>query len=201
MASQTDIANHCLDLLGETSITDYSDAVERAERIRGAWDATRDAALRAKWWRFSIERTTLAADVAAPAWGFTKQYSIAGNVVRVIQVDEYYPSPSLSDLVGSDTSPYRIEGDKILTNIAAPLKVRWIVNTKDIGLWDACFAKVLACDLADRLSTRITGSENIKARIKAERRDALNDATQANALEQPPAMIGDGSWMASRFAV
>lgn len=201
MPSQNSIANHALDLVGETSISDISDTTERATRLRDMWDDTRDAALRARNWRFSIERTSLAADSATPAWGFSYQYQIASNVVRVIQVDQYFPPIDLSDLVGGDSSYYRIEQDKILTNAGAPLKVRWSINTIDVGLWDACFARVMACDLADRLSTRVTGSEDIKARIKAERRDALIEATRANAIEQPPARIGDGSWVGSRLAV
>ncbi len=201
MPSQNSIANHALDLVGETAIDDISDAVEPAERLAAMWDDTRDAALRARLWRFSIARDSLAADSETPAWGFSYQYTIAGGVVRVIQVDQYYNALGLSDFVNADTAPYRIEGGKILTDLPAPLKVRWVVNTIDVGAWDACFARVMACDLADRFSTRITGSEAIKQRIKAERFEAIKEATRANALEDPAAMFGDGSWLASRLAV
>lgn len=188
-----------MDLLGEPAISDINDINERAERLLAAWGPVRDAALRARWWRFSIQRTTVAASVTAPSWGFARQYQIAGDVVRVIQVDQYWFGATLSDVIGADSSPYRVEGDKILTDIASPLKVRWIVNSVDVGLWDPCFAKVMACDLADRLSTRITGSENVKARIKEERRVALLEATAASALEQPPQSIGDDTWMTVRL--
>ena len=201
MASQNEIANWACDLIGEPTIDDISDTTERATRLRNAWENCRDAALRARIWRFSIARDSLAVLAAAPAWGFDLQYQIAGDVVRVIQVDQFFPPPVLSDYVGADTAYYRIEQDKILTNIAAPLKVRWVLNSIAVGLWDPCFARVMACDLADRVCTRLTESETIKARIKAERRDALGEASRANALEQPPAMIQDSSWVASRFAV
>jgi hypothetical protein len=201
MASQTAIVNHALDLLGETAINDISDATEPAERMLAAWDHTRDAALRGRWWRFAIERASLPADSSTPAWGFTTQYQIAGDVVRVIQVDQYWPAPVLSDYVGSDTSPYKIEGDKILTDITAPLKVRWIVNSVDVGLWDSLFARVMACDLAERLAPRLTGSETMLARINQQRAKAITEAVRVNALEQPPTMINDSSWIASRFAV
>lgn len=201
MASQNEIANHALDLLGETSITDINDSVERAERLLGAWEATRDRSLRSHIWSFSLERVSLAADASAPEWGFDYQYTLDGDVVRVVQVNDYWPPAVLSDYVNSDTAPFRIEARKILTDYAAPLKVRWAVNSIDVGQWDACFAVVMACNLADRISTRATGSETIKARIKEERRQALLEALRANALEQPPTMINDGSWIASRFAV
>lgn len=201
MASQLEITNHALDLLGETSISDINATTEPAEKLLGAWDATRDRALRSHLWHFSIRRRSLAADATAPVWGFTKAYTIDGDVVRVVQVDQYFPGVVLSDLVGSDTSAYRIEGGKILTDIAAPLKVRWVLNSIDVGAWDPCFAVVMACNLADRLSTRVTGSESVKARIKEERRVALLEAVRTNAIEQPPAHMADNSWMASRASI
>lgn len=201
MPSRNSITNHALDLLGEPSVDDYTDAVERAERIAAAWDDTRDALLRAYLWSFAIERASLAADSTAPTWGFARQFTIDGDVVRLVQVDQYYPPASLSDYVGTDSAPYRREGNKILTDIAAPLKVRWVINSVDVGSWDPCFARVMACDLADRYATRGTGSESIKQRIKSERSDALIQALRANAIETPPTAIGDGSWMASRLAV
>lgn len=201
MPSQNSIANHALDLLGEASIGDISDTTERAERLLAAWDDTRDAALRRHWWKFAIERASLAADASAPTWGFARQYQIEGDVVRVIQVDQYFNLADTSDFVSEDTSPFRIEGDKILTDLTAPLKVRWIVNSRGVGFWDALFARVMACDLADRLSIRMTGSETTKARIKQERKDALQEAVRVNSIEQPPARRADSSWLASRYAV
>lgn len=200
MPSQISILNHALDLVAETAITDISAATEPAERLLAAWDDTRDAALRARWWNFSIERTTLPADASAPSWGYAYSYTMAGDVVRPVQVDQYY-YVDLSDLVGADTSPFAIEGRQILTDIPAPLKVRWIVNSKDIGEWDACFARVMACDLAERICPRMTGSETMVQRIAAQRRRALDEALRANAIELPPKKSADSSWMAARFSV
>lgn len=201
MPSQNSIAGHAIDLLGESAISDINDSDPIAMRLLAAWEDTRDATLRRHWWKFAIQRESLAALSTAPEWGFSKQYQIEGNVVRTIQVDQYYNLANTADFINSDSSPYRIEGDKILTDIAAPLKVRWIVNDVDVGLWDALFAKVMACDLADRISIRFTGSETVKARIKAERVDALKEAVRINAIEQPPTQRADSSWLASRLAV
>ncbi len=201
MASQNEIANWALDMLGAESIDDINGTEERATKLLGAWIPVRDALLRKKWWRFSIQRRILAEDSAAPVWGYVNQFTLDGDVVRVIQVGEFYPDIDLSDLSNSETAAYLLEGDKILTNMAAPLKVRWIVNSIDVGLWDPCFAKVMACDLAERLAPRLTESESIKARIVNDRREALREAVRSNALETPPRTRADGSWMASRFAV
>lgn len=200
MASQNEIANWSLAMLGETSINDISDSVERAELLTAAWGPVRDQLLREKLWRFSIQRASLAADVATPDWGFDYQYSINGDVVRVIQVNDYYPQGVYyPDYVTGDSSLYKIEADKILTNLSAPLKVRWVINSVDVGLWDPCFARVMACDLAERICPRVTGSENILQRIAAQRSQAITSAQRANALEQPPQMINDSTWIMSRM--
>lgn len=201
MASQNEIANRCLDLIGEDSISDISDTTERATRIRNNWDLTRDLLLRGHGWNFAKVRRSLAADTSAPAWGFAVQYTLPGDCVRAFKVDQYYPPVILSDMVGADTAAYRIEGGKILTDITAPLKVILIVNSIDVGSWDPCFAAVMACDLADLFSTRATGSETIKARIKAERRNALTLAVRTNAIENPPAKLQDGPWIAAHQSV
>lgn len=199
MASQNQIANWALDLMGEPHVDDITDAVERAELLLAAWDSVRDNLLRQKTWRFSIQRASLAVHSSTPAWGFSYQYQIAADVVRVVQVDQYYPPAILSDQVGSDTAYFHIEGDKILTNLSAPLKVRWAVNSVDVGLWDPCFAQVMACDLAERLAPRATGSEAMLNRIAAQRSQAMGAAQRVNAIETPPRMINDGSWVVSRF--
>ena len=202
MASQNEIANWCLDMLGETRIDDINDSVERAELLLSAWEPVRDQLLREKLWRFSIQRASLPADSATPEWGYDLQYQIAGDVVRVIQVAEYFtPALCQPDYIGADTSMYKVEGDKILTNLEAPLRVRWVVNSIAVGLWDPCFARVMACDLAERIAPRVTGSENILQRVAAQRSAAVTAAQRANALEQPPQMINDSSWMMSRVQV
>lgn len=154
-------------LLGEKRLSSLSDDSEKAENIAAGWDMLRDRALRRQAWHFAIQRTSLAADTATPSWGFDYQYSLAGDVVKVLQVGEYYPGPDLSHYRNSDSAPYRIEGRKIATNDAAPLKVKWVVNSVAVGEWDPSFAALMAADLAEYLQPRTVQSDATAQRIAA----------------------------------
>lgn len=197
MASQLEIANWALMLLGQKRLSSLSDDNEKAENILAGWDMLRDRALRRQAWHFAIERVSLAADADAPEWGFDYQYSLDGDVVKVLQVSEFYPGPDLSDNRDADTGLYRIEKRKILTNLGAPLAVKWVVNSVDIGEWDASFAAAFAADIADYLEPRITQSDATAQRIAAWRAEAMVEANATNAIEDPPEPPADDSFLAA----
>ncbi len=200
MASQLEIANWALMLLGEKRLSSLSDDTGKAEDISAGWDMLRDRALKRQAWHFAIERASLAADSDAPEWGFDYQYSYAGDVIRVLQVGEFYPGPDLSDNRNADTAPYRIEKRKILTNYGAPLSVKWVVNSVDIGDWDPCFAALFAADIADYLEPRLKQSEAVAQRIAAWRAEAMMEAYATNAIEDPSEPVADDTWMAAHGA-
>lgn len=200
MASQLDIANWALMLLGQGRISSLSDDSPKAENIAAGWDMVRDSAIDKQAWHCHIERASLPADSAAPLWGFDYQFTLASNVIRVLQVGEFYPGPDLSSNRNSDTALFRIEGRKILTSLGAPLYVKCLVNSKDVGEWSASFARFMAADLADFLQPRTTQSDAIAARITQWRFDALVSAAASNAIEDPSDPVADDTWMAAHSA-
>lgn len=200
MAGALQIANWALILLGEpllSSAPAASHEVANGEIIDAMWEPTRDGLLTSSAWRFAIARASLTMDADAPEWGFDYQYTIDGNVVRVLQVSEFYPGLDLSDLRVSDESLYRIEQGKILTNLGDPLYVKWIVNDIAVGLWHPAFARLMAANLAETMNPRISGDESKAARLLAWRREAWALAASSNAIEDPPEHPADDSWMAA----
>lgn len=198
MASQLDIANWALMLLGEKRLSSLSDDVGNAENISAGWDMLRDAAIKRTAWHCHIQRTTVAADADAPAWGYDASYTLAGDVVRVLAVGDAYPYADTSDFRSMDTAPWRIEGRKILTNYGTPLKVKWLVNSVAIGAWDICFCKMLAADIADYLQPRM--SEAIAQRIRTWRMETWAEALSTNAIEDPSEPQADDSFIAAHYA-
>lgn len=200
MASQLDIANWALMLLGEGRLSSLSDDGAKAENISAGWDMLRDRALRRQAWHFAIQRVELAADVATPAWGFDCYYSLAADVVRPLQISEFYVAPDLSSYRNADSAPFRIEGRKIATSLGAPLKVRWVVNSVAVGEWDASFAALFAAELADYLQPRVVQSDATAQRIASWRMEAMAEAASTNAIEDPPEPLADDTWMAAHSA-
>lgn len=195
MASQLDIANWGLMLLGEKRVSSLSDDNANAENITAGWEMLRDSAIRRSAFHCHIQRTSVAADATAPAWGYDAAYTMAGDVVRVLSVGEVYPYPDMADFRGTDLAPWRIEGRKILTNYGTPLSVKWLVNSVAIGAWDISFAKMLAADIAEYLQPRM--GEAIAQRVREWRMQAWAEALMTNAVEDPSEALADDTWLAA----
>lgn len=199
MASQVEITNRALTKIGEARILSLTDDVEAARVVSSLWDIVRDAELRARNWNFSIVRTSLPALVAAPAWGFGYQFQLPSDCLRVIQVDEFFPGPSMSDYRNRSEAPYQIEGGKILTDLTAPLKVRYVSRIEDTGSWDSAFIEVFACRLAVEICERLTQSNTKRDLAWNEYGEAIKSAVRADAVENPPEPLPDDSWMLARL--
>ena len=61
MASQVDIVNAAIRLLGANRITALDDTTKEARTFGAAWDMTRDATLAAYSWNFAIKYAKIAA--------------------------------------------------------------------------------------------------------------------------------------------
>lgn len=200
MASSVDIANSALTKLGEVRIMALTDNVKAAREINAVFELRRNAMLRAYNWNFAMTRTQLSALSDSPSWGYTYQYQLPSDCLRVVQVGEYYNIPGLSDYIGgTDNEPFKIEGSTIVTDFGAPLKIRYVRRVTNSGEFDALFCEALASDLAYTCCEAITQSNTKKESAKAERKEAIMTAIRTNAIELPPQAIQDDSWIMSRL--
>lgn len=200
MASQTEICNDAAILLGAATINAITDQTNQARAFNAVWNLERDNELRAHIWKFSIARASLPALATVPASGpYTQQFELPAGCLRVLQVGDSYPGLDLSDFrTGQTSDDYAIEGQMALSNLSAPLSIRYVSQITDPGLFDACFAKAFACRLADTCCFRITESNARKPAIAAAYKDALMAGLRANALETTPTQQADDSWVATR---
>lgn len=199
MSSQVEIANRALTKVGEARILSLGDDVEAARVVSAVWDSVRDSELRARNWNFSITRSSLAALVSTPDWGFSYEYQLPSDCLRVLQVGEYFPGASLTDYRSASDAEYQIEGQKILTNIGAPLKIRYVSRVEDTGTWDSAFVEAFACKLAIEVCERLTQSNTKRDMAWREYGDALRSAALADAIENPPEPLADDAWVLSRI--
>lgn len=199
MASQVEIANRALTKIGEARILALTDDVESARVVSSLWDTVRDAELRARTWNFSVRRTSLAADAATPSWGYDYQYTLPTGCLRILQVSEYFPSVSLTDYRNASESMWQVEGGKIQTDEAAPLKIRYVASVEDTGSWDAGFAEAFACRLAAECCEKLTQSNTKRQMAWDEYNAAIKAAIRADAIENPPEPLPDDGWVMSRI--
>lgn len=200
MASQTDICNGAAILLGAAPINAITDQTNQARAFNAVWNLELDNELRAHVWKFSIARASLPALSDVPASGpYTQMFELPSGCLRCLQIGDSYPGLDLSDFrSGATTDDYSIEGQTILSNLPAPLSIRYVSQITDPGLFDACFARLLAARLADTCCYRITESEARKPKCMAAYKQALMDGLRANALETTPTVQADDSWVATR---
>lgn len=199
MASEVDIANRALGKLGAATIIDLNEDDPKAVAINVAFATVRQAELRRRRWRFSLERHSLPALADAPAFGFQRQFQLPAGCLRVIQIGEFDLGPNLSDYRAAPTELWSIEGRKILTNLGAPLKVRTIQDVPDTTQWDAAFVEAFAARLAYECCERITQSDSKKQLAWSDYREAIREAVRANALEVATSEATDDTWVMARL--
>lgn len=193
MASQVQIANRALTKLGQARVISLGDDVKTASTINSMYDAVLEAELRSHVWNFAKAREVLPALAAKPAFDFERQYQLPADCLRILRVGDtvIHPRRVYDHL-------YSIEGRHILTNLGAPLRIRYVRKVTDPNQFDALFAEVFACKLALEACEDLTQSAGAFQRVASMYAQALRDAIRANALERPAEAINDDTWLESR---
>ena len=190
---KTQIANYALSKLGEEPVLLLTDDTKPARLLNRIFDQVRDAELRRSRWKFSLKRAQLVALVSAPDWGFAKQYPLPADFLSLVQVNDIYVRP-----LSKQRGPWSLEGGLLLTDIPAPLKVRYVAQITNTGLFDPLFVEALACKLAMEAGETLTQSETKRARAADEYKYALSEAQRQDAIETTPDEMPWGSWLDAR---
>jgi hypothetical protein len=200
-ASDIQVANRALQKLGSNTIlTSFNDNSAAGRAMSLAYVPVRDAELRRRRWKFSITRANLAALSTPPANGvYAAQFQLPANCLRVLEVGDYWPGADTSDYRNRTVAEWTIESGVILTNIAAPLSLRYIQQVTNPGMFDPAFAEAFAARLAWETCESITQSSDKRKLAENEYKRAILEATQANALETVSEFKADDSWMMARI--
>ena len=193
MASTTEIANRALLKLGDSTILALTDNSKGARTINGMFNIVRDAELRRHNWNFAIKRSSIPALAAAPDWGYQYQFPLPSDYLKLVQVNDYYIRPT-----NKSRPPWRLEGGVILTDMPAPLKIRYVSRVENTGLWDAMFVECMACKLAFEACEAITQTSTKKQMASDEYKVALSEAIRCSSIENPPDEYPAGTWLEAR---
>lgn len=148
MASQIDICNEALGLLGKLPIVDIDESTPNAQKCKVLWDSARDEALRMGEWNFVTTRVQLVQEFDPPLFGYDYVYTRPADCLRLIRVARY--EYELDDETAPKIS-YRLEGAAILCN-EAELFAKYIRSETATGLYDPLFCGFLAANLAAKLA-------------------------------------------------
>jgi hypothetical protein len=180
--------------LGEVQqLLALTDNTNQGRVMNRIYAQVRDAEVRRYNWKFAIKRVQLMALVSGPDWGFQYQYPLPSDFLKLIQVNDYYIQP-----YSKQKALWSIEGGNVLTDLQAPLKVRYVQRVTNAGLFDPLFAEAFACKLAFEACIPLTQSATRKQELADQYKFAINEAMRVDAIENPPDDLPWGSWLDSR---
>lgn len=187
--SETTIFNAALTLLGEARrVLDAAEDTSRAKILAERYPDIRDALLRSYKWNFIVTREVLTEDATPPKFGFAHRYRKPADCLKVWYVD------------GEQDYQWKLEGDYILTDIKAPLRIIYGRCEKDAAKFDPVFRQILEMDLAIAVSPVIGNKRTIRVDLKQDRAALIESAEFFDADEGIADDLPEGSWLEARHA-
>lgn len=177
MASEVDIINSALNMVGATNIIARAEDSKSARITNQRYDYIRDAVLRAHPWNCAISRATIAPDADSPDFGFTNQFTLPTDpyCLRVLRL-EYLDID------------FRVEGRKIHCD-EDTIKVIFISRVTDPNEYDQLLIEAIAARLAADSSYALAQSSTLTSTMWQLYESKLSEARFIDATEGTPGAI------------
>lgn len=197
MASKIEIVNRALVKIGQNRISSLDENSKGATTVRTVYDQVRDTLMQSYVWNFSKLRIQLAADTAAPLFGFQYRYRLPANTLRVLGLgDDTEPQRNYT----SSLHAFKHEDEFIYTDVAAPLDLVITQKVEDTGKYPPDFCNLLALDIALDIFYDVTKGTERYNTIRQDRAMALRNAKMNHAIENSPEVMIASEWIDSRYA-
>lgn len=197
-STETDVGNAALWKIGERPVLSFDDGNDRARFLKTRFADVRDDELRSYRWSFALKRARLSALATTPAHGFSYEYAIPPDCLQMVEIDGQDVVFTLENSLAPGGAAFSLESGKILTDLSAPLNVRYVRREESVAIWDPCFVEAVACRLAVEGAEPLTQSDTKKVRATQAYTAAIKNARRMNAIERPSEGIGDSSWLLGR---
>lgn len=197
MASETEICNLALSLLGEEPITSIDDPQNKTEQLMAMqYPLMRDAVLSEADWSFALQRYRLGSpDPVAPVWGYTYKYTLPSEVLRVV-----FCSDSTDESLYSPNFKWDIEGGYLVTN-NSPVYIRAITRVTNNSLFSNLFIQALAARLAMEVCLAITSNQQLYSAMVAMYGEKLQLANTMDSMQGKARKFRTGQLRGSRGGV
>ena len=169
MASVVDICNGALNQLGASTILTLTEDSKNARLCNARYTQGRDSLFRSHPWNCLIKRTELARDTEVPSWGFSYQFTLPADSLRVIQILNY-------------DYDYKVEGRKILANHET-VKIQYVARIDDANQYDELLRETISAALAADIAYAVTSSNPTAANMYQLFQDKLKEARFVDATE------------------
>lgn len=185
--SEVAICNMALAEIGRgMMLTSLDESTQAARTCKLRYPYARDAVLRAYDWNFAAKRAELAANETAPAFEYAVAFDLPSDCLQVRSVYD-----------GEDI-PWVVESGQILTDIEAPLYIKYTYRCTDVAKFDALFVQALASRIAADIAVSLSESVGRAQSLWQVYQAKLSEARRRDAQEGQPEELPAGSWRDSR---
>ena len=176
MASDVDIANNALSILGASVISSLTEDTKNARICSQRFSNVRNRVFRAHPWNCLIKRVQLAQNTTAPVIEFTYAYALPADFLRVLKIHN-----GTTDSVASEM-PYKIEGANLITDEATVYLI-YVSKDTDSTNYDSYLYEVLAYQLAADIAYGITNNATLAKNLLADADEKLREARFVDSTE------------------
>lgn len=194
MASDVDICNMALSLLGRETISIIGESSPEGKACATFYAQSRDEALRDHPWNFAQTRRALA-PVAVPKGYATKWvfgYSYPGDCLHGRELSDGVNNNLAFEVAQDDA------GDLIILTNAQPAYLSYSKVTTDTSKFDAGFVGALALKIAANLAIPLTKNPQTEQSMLTKYINTLPVAKTADAKEGHKDKVDDIPWLVAR---
>lgn len=179
MASEVDIINSSLNMVGASNIISRGEDSKSARITNQRYDYVRDAVLRAHPWNCAIKRVEVAADSDTPAFGYTYQFTLPTDpyCLRVLGLD-------YMDI------DFSVEGRKIHSD-ESTINLKYIARVTDPNEYDQLLIEAIAARLAADTSFALVQSTSLTGTMFTLYEQKLSEARFVDATEGTPGALNN----------
>lgn len=172
MASQVDICNSALSLLGDDiDLVSITDNTKQGKYCKLAWDSCVESILRAYPWGFAVKRYSLAKTTETPVFGYGNIFVYPSDCLRIVKIDGNWS--------------YTVEGNRIYSE-ADTFNFWGIYKVKDTSIFSSDFVRCLIYLLASEICLPICGRDDLKKQLYEQYMVLVEQAKTSNSFESSP---------------
>lgn len=190
MTTAVSICSDALLMLGKEPIASMEEESDRARYCANLYPMMRDNLLRKTFWNCAIKRVLLSPDATPPAYGYSAQFQLPGDFLRLYEVGT--PGRYVTD--------FELENRMILANASAlPLRYVWRNDNEDN--WDSGLVLTATAQMAALLAYPVCQSTSLRDSLMATALQVLRESEAIDAQENPSETLGDGDFplLAGRY--
>lgn len=169
--SWVEIANRALGRIGKGRIDNLTSGDDLVQYVNTFMGEAVESVLSARAWTLSV-RLQLARRTSVPVYGYQYSYALPVDLVNLVSV--------LTD------GDYKAESDTILTD-SETVYIVYVPRPTDPSILPGYLKKAISTHLALLLTTPLTSSDAMAARIAQEAAMSLQEAVNADARRAQPA--------------